>query len=784
MTELSEGMPLGTRFRLVSRIASGGMAEVWLAFDEQEGRQVALKILNAELAKKSGYIDLLQAEFDKTYSLHHPNIVRVYARHHEADVYFISMEYIEGSSLQELRGQPWRLIVKTILPLTDTLAYAHEAGVIHRDIKPANILLDKVGSLRLTDFGVASGLADDGAGQIRTGGSLPAMSPQQLAGASPSTSDDVYSYGSLLYDLITGAPLFFPDVTPEQVRAETPPLLSEVKPGDNIPPRLDSLVAAMLDKDPARRPAGMRAVRAALDEILEDSAVPEPESRNDDTQGIRPVSRRRSAATPVAEGYTPRPLAAAASKSAPGKMLYVGLGVLALVLLVVIFVLPGVVEQERRSAPAASDIAQSVEQADVAVETGVEETIDKGSRELADNALADLLEIDDRLRELGVEVWGGADWAAARQLVVGGDEAYKDRLYGAATEAYRKALLLLQPLEVRAGEVLATALADGEVALLDGNQLLALERFDLALLIDKQNAAAFAGRERALQLDRVLELVNQAAQFEALSNLDEAAKAYAAAMDIDPQWAAAREGRDRMRAAIAGNEYQVAMSAGYEELAAKNYSTARRSFEAALRARNGDTAAQAALAQLDSEQRLARIISLSNEAASLEAQEQWSEAADRYASILKIDSTVLAASKGQQASRSRAELDERLRNAIAAPDRLSDDTVWQATDSLLEYARNISPAGAVLTGQVNELDRLLQRARVPVAVIFESDNQTEVVVYKVGKLGAFESRRIELKPGVYTAVGVRSGYRDVRKNFRVSPEAGTLSVTIRCEDPI
>ena len=780
MAELKEGMPLGPRFRLVSRLAGGGMGEVWLAFDQQEGRQVALKTLNAELAKKQGFAELLQAEFDKAYSLHHPNIIRVYARHHEAGVYFFSMEYIDGRSLQELRGQPWRLIVETILPLTDTLAYAHEAGVIHRDIKPANILLDKSGSPRLTDFGVASVLAHEEAGQIRTGGSIPAMSPQQVAGKLPSVSDDVYSYGSLLYDLITGAPLFSPDATAEKVQNETPPLLSAIKPDDAIPPQLDRLVAAMLDKDPGRRPAGMRAVRAVLDEILEDTAVPASETQSEDAQGIRPVSRRRSASANVAEGYKPGPLASAANKSAPNKMLYIGIGTLAAVLLVVIFVLPGIVEENRRSQVAVTSVPDPVAPAEP-VAAGA---VDQGSRELADNALADLLETDDRLRGLGVEVWGGADWADARQVVAAGDEAYKDRLYGIATDAYRKALLLLRPLEARAGEVLAAALTDGETALLDGNQVLALERFDLALLIDKQNAAAFAGRERALQLDKVLALMSEATQYEALGNSGEAVKAYAAALEIDPQWTPAQEGRDRMRAVIAGNEYQVAMSAGYAALTANDYGAARRSFESALRARKGDAAALAALAQLDSEQRLARIIRLSKEAEGLQQQEQWSEAAELYASVLKIDSTVVAASEGLRASRARAELDERMRNAIAAPDRLGDDSVWQATRSLLEYAQKTSPAGAVLSGQINELDRLLQRARVPVAVVIESDNQTEVVIYKVGKLGAFESRRVELKPGVYTAVGKRSGYREVRKKFRVAPEAGTQSVIVRCEDPI
>jgi hypothetical protein len=226
------------------------------------------------------------------------------------------------------------------------------------------------------------------------------------------------------------------------------------------------------------------------------------------------------------------------------------------------------------------------------------------------------------------------------------------------------------------------------------------------------------------------------------------------------------------------------MSTGYAVLSTQNYSAARRSFESALRARKGDAAAQAAIAQLDSEQRLARIISLSAEAESLQVKEQWPEAAARYESILKIDSTVLAASKGLDQSRARTQLDERLRSAISGPDRLGDDEIWQATLSLLEYARSINPAGALLTEQINELDRLLQRAQVPVMVRLESDNLTEVVIYKVGKLGVFQTRSIELKPGVYTAVGVRSGYRDVRRNFRVAPEVVAQPIIIRCEDPI
>jgi len=332
--------------------------------------------------------------------------------------------------------------------------------------------------------------------------------------------------------------------------------------------------------------------------------------------------------------------------------------------------------------------------------------------------------------------------------------------------------------------VLAQALADGQAALAAANKTLAIERFDLALLIDKQNSAAVKGRERALNLDKVLLLVEQAAGFELASDWQNALRSFEAALAVDADWPAAREGRERMRATLAGNNYQAAMSAGYAALAAGKLAQARGEFESALRARPGDKSARDALGQIDTEQKVDRIVSLSSAAEQLQLAEQWPEAISRYEEILQIDATVVAASTGLELSRQRQELDTRMRSAIDSPDRLGDDNVWQVARQLLDFARSQNPAGPRLEGQIAELDRLLKRARVAVPVRLESDNATDVVIYKVGKFGQFLTRDIELKPGRYTAVGVRAGYRDVRRDFRVAPEDGVQSVIIRCEDPI
>jgi len=378
----------------------------------------------------------------------------------------------------------------------------------------------------------------------------------------------------------------------------------------------------------------------------------------------------------------------------------------------------------------------------------------------------------------------GADWQAARAVVGEGDDAYKARLYGVATEAYRMGFLLMQPLEGRAKEVLGAALADGQAALEGGNQLLALDRFDLALRIDADNPQAAKGRLRAMQLDKVLALVDEATRFETAKDWPKALQSYEAAIAVDPEWSAALEGRERVNALIAGNVYQASMSQGYSALNQKNYAAAGSAFNAALRARPGDAAAQAALKQLEAERRLAEILRLSREADEFKARENWTAAIGSYERILKLDSTVISAAAGLEQSRKRLELDNRLQDVIANPDRLADEDVWQAASQLLAYARTVEPAGDTLGAQTAELNRLLQRAKTPVAVRFRSDNQTDVVIYKVGKLGRFQEKSLDLKPGTYTAVGVRSGYRDVRRNFRVAPEAETPSIVIACEDPI
>jgi len=775
MTGLAADTLLADRYRLLSLLGEGGMGQVWEALDEVEGVVIALKLLSPELIANPTYVQLLRTEFERAQALRHPNIVRTFILSEADDRCFFTMEYLAGGSLRQYIGQDWQFIVETVLPLTDALEYAHRGGVVHRDLKPGNVLLDEAGHPKLVDFGLAAGLEDERATALRGGGSLPVMSPQQIRGEPPAVADDIYAFGSLLYELLSGVPLYPPDAAADTVLREAPVPLSEVAQGKGIPRRLEHLITAMLREQPTGRPPGMAAVRAALRELLADMPGA-PVTAADGSQGeqqIRPVTRKRRGDTGVHDSGRP-------GEAGRNRVLYAALGTLALVLLAVIFLLPAIVEERQQQQSPQLTVDEAPEEA----QTESEETGETGRRDVADEALADVLQLQEQLQKQGVTAWAEEEWTAIQGETAAADEAYKSRQYAEATELYRRVHLKMQALAGEVDEALALTLQSGAAALEAGEQVAALEQFDVALQIDPDNSAAQAGRNRAQGLDKVLAQMDVALAHEANGRWDSAATAFAAVLELDARWQPAIEGRSRAQAAMADIRYQQAMAAGYEALSSGDYAAARVAFNTAVKAQPGDPNAAAALSEVASRQRLGEIVALNNQGEELQVSERWAEAVVVYERILELDSGVAEAGRQLATARSRAELDTRLQGLLENPDALADDGAWQSASAQLDVARQVQPAGPRLTGQVTALAELLRVARIPVPVQFVSDGFTEVVLYRVGRLGNFATREVELKPGVYTAVGTRPGYRDVRVSFRVAADAAMQPVAVSCEDPI
>jgi hypothetical protein len=167
----------------------------------------------------------------------------------------------------------------------------------------------------------------------------------------------------------------------------------------------------------------------------------------------------------------------------------------------------------------------------------------------------------------------------------------------------------------------------------------------------------------------------------------------------------------------------------------------------------------------------------------LESREDWRGALQQYAAALTIDAHVSFALEGRERAEKRAALDEALDFHIRRPDRLSAPAVAREAEALLERARGTAP-GPALQARVVALEAALTLARTPVAVVIESDGLTELVLSRVGRLGTLTRRSLELLPGTYTVTGSRHGYRDVRRQFKVTPGGPGPSVSLRCNEAL
>ena len=208
------------RYQLESIAGRGGMGVVWKARDEELGETVALKFLPEMVTRDAAAVDELKEETRRSRQLTHPNIVRIHDFVRDDILAAVSMEFVDGTTLSQLRlQQPGKVFaVETLAPLVAQLCvaldYAHrEAKVVHRDLKPANLLVTRDGKVKVTDFGIARSLTETHTrltGRMGvTSGTLVYMSPQQLQGQKPMPADDIYALGATLYELLTGKPPFF-----------------------------------------------------------------------------------------------------------------------------------------------------------------------------------------------------------------------------------------------------------------------------------------------------------------------------------------------------------------------------------------------------------------------------------------------------------------------------------------------------------------------------------------------------------------------------------------------
>jgi beta-lactam-binding protein with PASTA domain/predicted Ser/Thr protein kinase len=260
MPEPTRDTMVDGRYRVVSRLGAGGMADVFLAEDQQLGRKVALKLLHRRFAEDPDFVERFRREAQAAAGLQHPNVVGIYDRGEYDGTYYIAMEFLPGRTLKQLIREeapldPIRAIDITI-QILKAARFAHRRGIIHRDLKPHNVIIDDADDAKVTDFGIARAGASD---MTETGsimGTAQYLSPEQAQGHSVTASSDLYSVGVVLYEMLTGRVPFDADAAvtialKHVSEAPVPP--SWINPA--VPPELEQTVLWTLNKNPGDRPS-------------------------------------------------------------------------------------------------------------------------------------------------------------------------------------------------------------------------------------------------------------------------------------------------------------------------------------------------------------------------------------------------------------------------------------------------------------------------------------------------------------------------------------------------
>jgi hypothetical protein len=278
--DFANGQKVFNRYTLIKTLGRGGMGVVWLARDEELERNVALKFLPELIVHDRAVLGDMKRETRRSLDLTHKNIVRIYDFVHSDQSGCISMEYVDGDTLSNLRAdKPHKVFEAHDLKdwtsqLCDALDYAHtHARIIHRDLKPANLMVNTRGDLKVSDFGISRSLSDSVSmltmEQGRSG-TLVFMSPQQLDGETGSPLDDVYSFGATVYELLTSKPPFSSGNVDRQIREKIPPPMTarrkelEIE-GEPIDETWEKVIAACLAKDPTRRPQSFAEIAQKLE---------------------------------------------------------------------------------------------------------------------------------------------------------------------------------------------------------------------------------------------------------------------------------------------------------------------------------------------------------------------------------------------------------------------------------------------------------------------------------------------------------------------------------------
>ncbi len=405
------------------------------------------------------------------------------------------------------------------------------------------------------------------------------------------------------------------------------------------------------------------------------------------------------------------------------------------------------------------------------------------ARERAKEELSRFVELQISLEDsMQVGAWGKAAYDQAKSLAAEGDEQFLREQFQQSVESYQSATRALEALMAEGQELLESSLVSAGEALIRLDADAAAAALNVAATIAPEDPRVIDGRARLDRVPEIQDIMREARNDELAGDWTSAEAAYDRIHDLDPAVAGLEDARARVADGRREARVQALLSEAFARLDAGQFDGARQSFREVLAIAPGNPVATGGLEQVAKQADVTRINGLRERADTAMANENWDEAIDYYDQVLSLDSNIRFA----QAGRSQAEAQRRTQTTLGRilqnPDRLSSEKLYREAQAILEQARTLEPRGSGLTRQIEDVGAILDAYANPVAVVLRSDNRTEVTLSTVGRLGSFEEKTLELRPGAYTVIGSRDGCRDIREQIVVRPNMNP--VDIRCTETL
>ena len=732
MPGLQSGQVVLGRFRLDTPL--GG--DLWRAEDTRQGGLYLLSFLPGEDLEAS------RTRLLKLRDVEHPAIARISEVCLAESGGAVVLENIEGqplvAHLEQAGPMPYRALLHAIEPVTRAVQAIHQAGLVHGELTAERLLLDAEGRLLL----------------------LPPVGPILPMG-------DVQQLGELMRSALTGNQ----PVDGDRELNDVPDRLWE---GRTLPALFNQLVTDMCATHTHQRPAGTGEVLNRFQQI--EKVIAEP------------------AEIPLISDPSPASLPAASPKSTEWIKWTLGFG-LFLVLAAMVagagfgFVYLKKMQYQERQEQIA--IIQEFERAHApeegdSPELEVMPAVDLVKLALqkaeAEEALDAYLLAKKDAESVGVPRWAEEAFVDQMRGAALADQAFMDKDYAAATEKYAGVARGLQGLGEGKLDALGKLLLEGGDELKRGTSASATRVFETALLIDAANVEAQRGLQRAGTLDELNLLLARGRAREEEKQWAFAHTDYAEAVDLDPLSQEARAGFERMKTTIAEEKFQGMMSRGLKAFSADDYDQAWVHLEEAKRFRPDSKEVDDALEMVAEGIRLRKIKALEQEAGTAERAEDWPVARKAYLQVLEIDQNIAFAQEGKERVEQRITLMTQLDHYRARSQLLITPQGREAVNLVISDAEAIKDPGPKLKKAYEALNTLVRQANTEVKMTLLSDGQTEVTVYKVGKFGALTTKMLELLPGVYTVLGQRDGFKDVRHSLKLEPGTAEVRLEVICTE--